>query len=205
MVVWVNPSGWCDENCEGKSSFFGTNRNDEFIMRCIFHSWLVVWLPFFYFPINIGLLIIPIDELIFFRGVAKNHQPDSYVGKNQRLFGRKTMISAVVVLSTSFSRSSCFVGEISHGEFFLGHQPIHIVTEIVLDFMLRVVPHCSLSQWNVYNISMVYDGLCMFTDAHGYLWEIWRREGHPWTWPCNMGTLFYAEDGPLMPARWPFW
>ena len=29
----------------------------------------------FYVPINIGILIIPIDELIFFRGVAKNHQP----------------------------------------------------------------------------------------------------------------------------------
>ena len=29
----------------------------------------------FYFPINIGLLIIPIDELIFFRGVALAHQP----------------------------------------------------------------------------------------------------------------------------------
>ena len=30
------------------------------------------WLPFlFYFPINIGFLIIPIDELIFFRGVAQ--------------------------------------------------------------------------------------------------------------------------------------
>ena len=29
----------------------------------------------FYFPINIGNVIIPIDELIFFRGVAKNHQP----------------------------------------------------------------------------------------------------------------------------------
>ena len=28
----------------------------------------------FYFPINIGLIIIPIDELIFFRGMAKNHQ-----------------------------------------------------------------------------------------------------------------------------------
>ena len=33
--------------------------------------WLVVWLPFFYFPINIGFLIIPIDELIFFRGVSQ--------------------------------------------------------------------------------------------------------------------------------------
>ena len=31
------------------------------------HVWLVVWLTFFYFPINIGNLIIPIDELIFFR------------------------------------------------------------------------------------------------------------------------------------------
>ena len=29
----------------------------------------------FYFPILIGFLIIPIDELIFFRGVARNHQP----------------------------------------------------------------------------------------------------------------------------------
>ena len=51
------------------------------------------WLPFFefshklggglehvwHFPINIGLLIIPIDEVIFFRGVAKNHQPE-YLG-----------------------------------------------------------------------------------------------------------------------------
>ena len=36
--------------------------------------WLVVWLPFFIFP-YIGLLIIPIDELIFFRGVALAHQP----------------------------------------------------------------------------------------------------------------------------------
>ena len=35
-------------------------------------SGLVVWLPFLaYFPIHIGLLIIPIDELIFFRGVAQ--------------------------------------------------------------------------------------------------------------------------------------
>ena len=33
-------------------------------------SWLVVWLPFSIFP-YIGLLIVPIDELIFFRGVAQ--------------------------------------------------------------------------------------------------------------------------------------
>ena len=37
-------------------------------------GWLVVWLPFFSFP-YIGLLIIPIDELIVFRGVALAHQP----------------------------------------------------------------------------------------------------------------------------------
>ena len=37
--------------------------------------WLVVWLPFFTFP-YIGNLIIPIDELIFFRGVAQ--PPTSY-------------------------------------------------------------------------------------------------------------------------------
>ena len=29
----------------------------------------------FYFPIQLGISIIPIDEIIFFRGVAKNHQP----------------------------------------------------------------------------------------------------------------------------------
>ena len=36
-----------------------------------YNCWLVVWLPSIYFPINIGNLIIPIDELIFFRGVAE--------------------------------------------------------------------------------------------------------------------------------------
>ena len=30
----------------------------------------------FYFPINIGNLIIPIDEVLFFRGVALAHQPE---------------------------------------------------------------------------------------------------------------------------------
>ena len=34
----------------------------------------------FYFPINIGFLIIPIDELIFFRGVA---QPPTSIYMNQ--------------------------------------------------------------------------------------------------------------------------
>ena len=31
----------------------------------------------FYFPRNIGCLIIPIDELIFFRGLALAHQPET--------------------------------------------------------------------------------------------------------------------------------
>ena len=39
-------------------------------------NWLMVWLPsILMFPMNIGNLIIPIDELIFFRGVALAHQP----------------------------------------------------------------------------------------------------------------------------------
>ena len=47
------------------------------VSRCTlkYHIWLVVW-NMFYFPINIGNFIIPIDELIFFRGVALAHQPD---------------------------------------------------------------------------------------------------------------------------------
>ena len=36
--------------------------------------WLVVWLPFLAFSHILGI-VIPIDELIFLRGVAKNHQP----------------------------------------------------------------------------------------------------------------------------------
>ena len=43
--------------------------------------WLVggEWLPsILYFPINIGNVIIPIDEIIFFRGVA---QPPTRYGK----------------------------------------------------------------------------------------------------------------------------
>ena len=40
------------------------------------YIWLVVW-NIFYFPINIGFLVIPIDELIFFRGVAQ--PPTRYI------------------------------------------------------------------------------------------------------------------------------
>ena len=46
--------------------------------------WLVVWLPFLIFP-YIGFLIIPIDEFIFYRGVAKNHQPDIFDSRWIRL------------------------------------------------------------------------------------------------------------------------
>ena len=45
-------------------------------------SWLVVWLPclsIFYFPRNIGNVIIPIDELIFFRGFF---QPPTSISQN---------------------------------------------------------------------------------------------------------------------------
>ena len=46
---------------------------------------LVVWLPFFIFP-YIGLLIIPIDELIFFGGVnqppTRNHGYPDQIQKN---------------------------------------------------------------------------------------------------------------------------
>ena len=53
-----------------------TNLNLENIISSHSSGW---WFGchFLHFPINIGLLIIPIDELIFFRGVAKNHQPES--------------------------------------------------------------------------------------------------------------------------------
>jgi hypothetical protein len=33
---------------------------------------------FFNFSNSVGKFIIPTDEVMFFRGVAKNHQPDKY-------------------------------------------------------------------------------------------------------------------------------
>ena len=39
----------------------------------------------FYFPRNIGNVIIPIDEVIFFRGVALAHQPDCHCHPQQFL------------------------------------------------------------------------------------------------------------------------
>ena len=54
--------------------------------QCKYHFWLVVWLPSIcYFPINIGKFIIPIDEIIFFRGVARNHQPVISCGIHHRI------------------------------------------------------------------------------------------------------------------------
>ena len=39
------------------------------------------WFETFFNVPYIGLLIIPTDELVFFRGVAKNHQPEIYCFK----------------------------------------------------------------------------------------------------------------------------
>ena len=62
-----------------------TNYRGYFISNRYLVSWLVVWLPFFVFP-YIGLLILPIDEVIFFRGVAQ--PPTSWVmcGQNPQKF-----------------------------------------------------------------------------------------------------------------------
>ena len=48
----------------------------------VVQDWLVVWLPCFVFPYILG--IIPVDELIFFRGVAKNHQPEEHSGVQKK-------------------------------------------------------------------------------------------------------------------------
>ena len=65
------------ESLEETSSSHKTCGNiGEIFGNCRFINWLLVWLPWiWHFPRNIGNFIIPIDELIFFRGVAKNHQP----------------------------------------------------------------------------------------------------------------------------------
>ena len=62
--------------------------------------WLVVWLPFFVFPRNIGFLIIPIDEFIFFRGVAQppTRYPCSFSGG-----------AATSRVSTSQNLQQCFL------------------------------------------------------------------------------------------------
>ena len=50
----------------------------------------------FYFPINIGLLIIPIDELIFFRGVAEPPSRSNYPGSF--LFGEFLRLLEALVI-----------------------------------------------------------------------------------------------------------
>ena len=69
------------------------------------NGWLVVWLPFFMFP-YIGLLIIPNDELIFFRGVALAHQPDGDVLSSRTPGGLLCLVGfIVVILCNGFSPS----------------------------------------------------------------------------------------------------
>ena len=46
-----------------------------------YNYWLVVWNIWIIFP-YIGNVIIPTDELIFFRGVGLNHQSDDYIPTN---------------------------------------------------------------------------------------------------------------------------
>ena len=53
--------------------------------------WVVVWLTsILYFPMTIGFIIIPIDELIFFRGVAQ--PPTSHGGSPNELTGWFMMV-----------------------------------------------------------------------------------------------------------------
>ena len=58
-------------SCEIELVFFHGKLLNDVERTSIF--WLVVWLPFFIFP-YIGNFIIPIDELIFFRGVQTTNQ-----------------------------------------------------------------------------------------------------------------------------------
>ena len=62
-----------------KTSFWAINSyvRDHHILQ----FWLVVWLPFFIFP-DIGNVIIPIDGLIFFRGVA---QPPTRIDNEEKM------------------------------------------------------------------------------------------------------------------------
>ena len=54
----------------------------------------------FYFPINIGLLIIPIDELIFFRGVAQ--PPTRY--RSSLLRGNQTWLENPAISKVEWSK-----------------------------------------------------------------------------------------------------
>ena len=87
-------------------------------------NWLVVWLPFLEFSHSVGILIIPIDELIFFRGVALAHQPvnhahrwiiDELVGGLVAIFGIFPYIGILIIpidfhifQNTNQERLECF-------------------------------------------------------------------------------------------------
>ena len=45
----------------------------------VYHNWLVVS-NIFYFPFHIWDVILPIDEVIFFKMVKTHHQPDMFFG-----------------------------------------------------------------------------------------------------------------------------
>ena len=63
---------------KSSKSYFNTVQTGMGWMKLDYESWLVVTgCHVWHFPINIGNVIIPIDALIFFRGVALAHQPDS--------------------------------------------------------------------------------------------------------------------------------
>jgi len=52
---------------------------DSMNIQWVITGWLVGGLEHdFYFSHHIGNVIIPTDEVIFFRGVGLNHQPDYY-------------------------------------------------------------------------------------------------------------------------------
>ena len=90
------------KNCGGTSSRTGA------IWRCFYQTWWVVWLPFFYYPMNIGLRLSSqltksyfqrggpgpptskFGDLLKWRGVAPNHP--TFI-KIWQLFGFKAMVT----------------------------------------------------------------------------------------------------------------
>ena len=77
--AWADPSCsflWLWRHCLGSSIKMSEMPCDGHYLW--YFIWLVVWeCIFLHFPIHIGNVIIPIDELIFFRGVAQ--PPTRYV------------------------------------------------------------------------------------------------------------------------------
>jgi hypothetical protein len=48
-------------------------------------GWWFGTMDFYDFPFRKGNVIIPTDELIFFRGVGLNHQPDNKIDESTEL------------------------------------------------------------------------------------------------------------------------